>query len=207
MMINAIEEAVNNKLSELGSASNYAATKALLQQRSAYAAAGEIAARTLPLFKNVIEALSYAFFIFIVILALVAQWVPNRPDLLWNIRLDPAVGASLCGFQSDHDPLWQARIHGPWAARWPHLVEFISHHQCQCGYGDFSRMVFSQYSLYFLWHPQTRSRSLRRPCPTFRISHAECSKWCCRRDRLWQYQHGKRFYGNPSLSKHICFSA
>lgn len=70
MMINAIEEASNNKLSELGSASNYAATKALLQQRSAYAAAGEIAARTLPLFKNVIEALSYALFIFIVILAL-----------------------------------------------------------------------------------------------------------------------------------------
>lgn len=70
MMINAIEESANNKLSELGSASNYAATKALLQQRSAYAAAGEIAARTLPLFKNVIEALSYALFIFIVILAL-----------------------------------------------------------------------------------------------------------------------------------------
>ena len=70
MMINAIEEASNNKLSELGSASNYTATKALLQQRSAYAAAGEIAARTLPLFKNVIEALSYALFIFIVILAL-----------------------------------------------------------------------------------------------------------------------------------------
>ncbi|HUX79590.1 MAG TPA: conjugal transfer protein TraG N-terminal domain-containing protein [Alphaproteobacteria bacterium] len=70
MMINAIEEASNNKLSELGSASNYAATKALLQQRSAYAVAGDIAARTLPLFKNVIEALSYGLFIFIVILAL-----------------------------------------------------------------------------------------------------------------------------------------
>lgn len=70
MMINAVDEGSNNKLSELGSASNYAATKALLQQRSAYAAAGEIAARTLPLFKNVIEALSYSLFIFIVVLAL-----------------------------------------------------------------------------------------------------------------------------------------
>jgi conjugal transfer mating pair stabilization protein TraG len=70
MMINAIEEASNNKLSELGVSSNYAATKALLQQRSTYAIAGEIAARTLPLFKNVIEALSYALFIFIVGLAL-----------------------------------------------------------------------------------------------------------------------------------------
>lgn len=73
MMINAIEEASNNKLSELGSPSNYAATKALLQQRTAYAVAGEIAARTLPLFKNVIEALSYGLFIFIVVLALLQR--------------------------------------------------------------------------------------------------------------------------------------
>ncbi|MBP9691881.1 MAG: conjugal transfer protein TraG N-terminal domain-containing protein, partial [Alphaproteobacteria bacterium] len=78
MMINAIEEASNNKLSELGATSNYAATKALLQQRSAYATAGEIAARTLPLFKNVIEALSYALFIFIVVLAL----LPNGYRIL-----------------------------------------------------------------------------------------------------------------------------
>lgn len=78
MMINAIEEGANNKLSELDAASNYAATKALLQQRSAYAAAGEIAARTLPLFKNVIEALSYALFIFIVVLAL----LPNGYKIL-----------------------------------------------------------------------------------------------------------------------------
>lgn len=78
MMINAVEEASNNKLSELGTTSNYAATKALLQQRSAYAVAGEIAARTLPLFKNVIEALSYALFIFIVVLAL----LPNGYKIL-----------------------------------------------------------------------------------------------------------------------------
>ncbi|MBS0271685.1 MAG: conjugal transfer protein TraG N-terminal domain-containing protein [Proteobacteria bacterium] len=78
MMINAIEESSNNKLSELGSPSNYAATKALLQQRSTYAAAGEIAARTLPLFKNVVEALSYALFIFIVVLAL----LPNGSRIL-----------------------------------------------------------------------------------------------------------------------------
>lgn len=78
IMINAIEEASNNKLSELGATSNYAATKALLQQRSAYAVAGEIAAQTLPLFKNVIEALSYALFIFIVVLAL----LPNGYRIL-----------------------------------------------------------------------------------------------------------------------------
>jgi len=78
MMINAIEDASNNKLSELGGATNYAATKALLQQRSTYAAAGAIAAKTLPLFKNVIEALSYALFIFIVVLAL----LPNGYRIL-----------------------------------------------------------------------------------------------------------------------------
>lgn len=78
MIIHAIEESSNNKLSELGAASNYAATKALLQQRSAYAIAGDIAARTLPLFKNVIEALSYALFIFIVVLAL----LPNGYRIL-----------------------------------------------------------------------------------------------------------------------------
>lgn len=78
MMINSIEESSNNKLSELGSPSNYAATKALMQQRSAYAIAGDIASRTLPLFKNVIEALSYALFIFIVVLAL----LPNGYRIL-----------------------------------------------------------------------------------------------------------------------------
>ncbi|OJW50829.1 MAG: hypothetical protein BGO67_10055 [Alphaproteobacteria bacterium 41-28] len=78
MMINALEEASNNKLSELGSPSNYAASKALLQQRSAYTIAGEIAARTLPLFKNVIEALCYALFIFVVVLAL----LPNGSRIL-----------------------------------------------------------------------------------------------------------------------------
>ena len=78
MMINAVADASNNKLSELNSPSNYAATKALLQQRSTYAIAGEIAARTLPLFKNVIEALSYALFIFIVVLAL----LPNGYRIL-----------------------------------------------------------------------------------------------------------------------------
>lgn len=78
MMIKAVEESSNNKLSELGSAANYAATKALLQQRTAYGVAGEIAARTLPLFKNVIEALSYALFVFIVTLAL----LPNGYKVL-----------------------------------------------------------------------------------------------------------------------------
>ena len=78
MMIRAVEDSSNNKLSELGSAANYAATKALLQQRSTYMIAGDIAARTLPLFKNVIEALSYALFIFIVVLAL----LPNGHRML-----------------------------------------------------------------------------------------------------------------------------
>ena len=80
MMINAIDEAANNKLSELGSAANYASTKALLQQRSTYAIAGDIAAKTLPLFKNVIEALAYALFVFVVVLAM----LPNGWRILMN---------------------------------------------------------------------------------------------------------------------------
>lgn len=70
MMINAITDASNNKLSELGGSSNYAATKALLQQRTTYQISGEMAGKILPIMKNVFEALAYAAFIFIFILAL-----------------------------------------------------------------------------------------------------------------------------------------
>lgn len=73
MMISAIEQGSNNKLSEMGGASNYASTKALMQQRSTYAIAGEIAAKTLPLFKNVVEAITYALFLFVAVFALLPQ--------------------------------------------------------------------------------------------------------------------------------------
>jgi conjugal transfer mating pair stabilization protein TraG len=55
MMINAIEEASNNKVVELGGSTNYATTKALLQQRSTYQITGELASRLLPAMKVVLE--------------------------------------------------------------------------------------------------------------------------------------------------------
>lgn len=78
MMLNAIVESGANKLSELGGASNYAATKALLQQRTAYQLSGEIAGKILPVMKNVFEAIAYGAFIFIFILAL----LPNGYTIL-----------------------------------------------------------------------------------------------------------------------------
>lgn len=70
MMINAIDESPNRKLSELGSAMNYGTTKTLLQQRTNFAIAGEVARDTLPIIKVVLEALTYASFIFVFFIAL-----------------------------------------------------------------------------------------------------------------------------------------
>lgn len=71
MMMNAISTAPNQKLSELGSPMNYATTKTLLQQRSNFAIAGEVARDTLPIIKVVLEALTYASFIFVFFIALI----------------------------------------------------------------------------------------------------------------------------------------
>ena len=70
MMMNAISRAPNKKLSELGSPINYATTKTLLQQRSNFTIAGEVARDSLPIIKVVMEALTYASFIFIFFIAL-----------------------------------------------------------------------------------------------------------------------------------------
>ena len=73
MMMNAITTAPNKKLSEMGSAMNYATTKTLLQQRSNFAIAGEVARDTLPIIKVVLEALTYASFIFVFFIALLPK--------------------------------------------------------------------------------------------------------------------------------------
>src|SRR3546814_2707564 len=57
---------------------NYAATKALMQQRTTYQLSGEIAGKILPVMKNVFEAIAYGAFIFIFILAL----LPNGYNVL-----------------------------------------------------------------------------------------------------------------------------
>lgn len=69
MMINAIDEASHNKVTELGGPTNYASTKALLQQRSTYQITGELAGRLLPAMKVVLEAIAYGAFLFVIILA------------------------------------------------------------------------------------------------------------------------------------------
>jgi hypothetical protein len=71
-MINAIEDASNNKLS-----GGVAITAKLFQQRSTYAAAGQCLKTTI--IKNVIEALSYDSFIFIVVLALLLMAIAFLP--------------------------------------------------------------------------------------------------------------------------------
>ena len=53
--MNAIEDGANNKLSELGGASNYSTTKALLQQRSSFIVTGELAGQLLPILKNIFD--------------------------------------------------------------------------------------------------------------------------------------------------------
>lgn len=80
MMINAIQDATKNKAEELGSPHNYAATKALLQQRSTYNAIGEMASQTLAVTKVIFEVLAYSAFIFIAMLIM----MPNGMQVLLN---------------------------------------------------------------------------------------------------------------------------
>lgn len=80
MMINAIQDATKNKAEELGSPHNYAATKALLQQRSTYNTIGEIASQTLAITKIIFEVLAYTAFIFVAMLVM----LPNGMQVLLN---------------------------------------------------------------------------------------------------------------------------
>lgn len=73
MMMHSIQNAPNKKLSELGSPISYATTKTLLQQRSNFAIVGEVARDTLPIIKVVLEALTYASFIFVFFIALMPK--------------------------------------------------------------------------------------------------------------------------------------
>lgn len=75
MMISAIEQGSNNKNSELNPSSNYATAKALAQHRSQGKTTSQLAALTLPVMKTIIEAVAYAMFLFVAVLALLpAGW-------------------------------------------------------------------------------------------------------------------------------------
>ncbi len=81
MMIHSVVDGIEQKSIELGNAPNFATRRAYLQQRTTYETLGNLAAESLPVMKNVIEALAYAAFIFILPLALlpmgwkvIGQW-------------------------------------------------------------------------------------------------------------------------------------
>ena len=70
MMIYSIVDGVESNSTALGNAPNFAARRAYLQQRSTYETLGEMAGETLPVMKAVLEAIIYAFFVFVIPLAL-----------------------------------------------------------------------------------------------------------------------------------------
>ena len=70
MMIHALVDGIEHKSTQLGNAPNFAARRAYLQQRTTYQTLGELAAESLPIMKNVLEALAYAAFLFVIPLSL-----------------------------------------------------------------------------------------------------------------------------------------
>ena len=70
MMIYSIVDGVESNSTALGNAPNFAARRAYLQQRSTYETLGTMAGETLPVMKAVLEAIIYAFFLFVIPLAL-----------------------------------------------------------------------------------------------------------------------------------------
>ena len=73
MMMHAVVDGIEYKSTSLGNPPNFAAKRAYLQQRSTYQTLGEMAADNLPIMKNVIEALAYAAFLFVIPLTLLPQ--------------------------------------------------------------------------------------------------------------------------------------
>ncbi len=71
MMIYSIVDGVESNSTALGNAPNFAARRAYLQQRTTYETLGAMAGETLPIMKAVLEAIVYAFFLFVIPLCLV----------------------------------------------------------------------------------------------------------------------------------------
>lgn len=70
MMIYAVVEGVESNSTALGNAPNFAARRAYLQQRTTYETLGAMAGETLPIMKAVLEAIVYAFFLFVIPLSM-----------------------------------------------------------------------------------------------------------------------------------------
>ena len=73
MMISAMVDAQDQASVMVGNASNYAARKAYLQQRSNYETIGKLASDTLPIMRAVLELICYSLFIFIMPLLVLPQ--------------------------------------------------------------------------------------------------------------------------------------
>ena len=70
MMITSIIDGIESGSQAVGNAPNFAAKRAYLQQRSTYETLGAMAADTLPTMKAVLEAIAYAFFLFVIPLSI-----------------------------------------------------------------------------------------------------------------------------------------
>jgi len=70
IMISSLLMSNDRKSIELGGSANFDVRRAYLQQRDTYQTIGQTIAQTLPSLKNVLEALVYALFIFVVLLAM-----------------------------------------------------------------------------------------------------------------------------------------
>jgi conjugal transfer mating pair stabilization protein TraG len=70
IMISSLLTSNDRKSVELGGSPNFEVRRAYLQQRDTYQTIGQTIAQTLPSLKNVLEALVYALFIFVVLLAM-----------------------------------------------------------------------------------------------------------------------------------------
>lgn len=73
MMISAMVDAQDQASVMAGNASNFAARKAYLQQRSNYETIGKLASDTLPIMRAVLELICYSIFIFIMPLLVLPQ--------------------------------------------------------------------------------------------------------------------------------------
>lgn len=87
MMIYAVVDGIEQKSTRLGNAPNFALRRAYLQQRTSYETLGAMVTSTLPIMQGVLEAISYAMFIFIIPLSIlpfgwniIKNWVQT---LVW----------------------------------------------------------------------------------------------------------------------------
>lgn len=121
MMISSILSATTQKTLELGGTLSPEATRALIQQRQTYQTLGETVSHSLLSMKNVLEALIYGLFIFVMLMALLPQgwkillfwlkivgWIQLWPPLfsILNFLVTEYMASSLTGYTQGGLTLW-----------------------------------------------------------------------------------------------------